>query len=59
MIKNTILEVKLMVHKKKYGEEFIPRPDTKYGPGLDNLNTAQGEETDPLAAFNAEKESGD
>ncbi len=48
-----------MAHKKEYGAEFIPRPDTKYGPGLDNLNTAQGEETDPLAAFNAEKESGD
>ncbi len=38
-------------------DEKVPIPDTKYGPGLENLKAALNEETDPLAAFNAEKES--
>lgn len=47
-----------MTHKKK-SSEIVPKSDTKYGPGLENLKTALGAETDPLAAFNAEKESSD
>ncbi len=46
-----------MALKKDSVEEFVPKPDTKYGPGLENLKATLGEETDPLAAFNAEKES--
>jgi hypothetical protein len=47
-----------MTHKKN-SEEIVPKSDTKYGPGLESHNTALDEETDPLAAFNAEKGSSD
>jgi len=46
-----------MTQKKDPDEECVPQSDTKYGPGLENLHTALGKETDPLAAFNAEKET--
>ena len=35
---------------------LIPRPDTKPGPGLEKLKNAENEATEPLAAFNAEKD---
>lgn len=34
----------------------VPKSDTKAGPGLEKLRTMLDEETDPLAALNAEKE---
>lgn len=43
--------------RKKYGlDVVVPKPDTKAGPGLDNLRAALSEDTDPLAAFNGDHE---
>ncbi|WP_165613525.1 hypothetical protein [Desulfotruncus arcticus] len=46
-----------MKNKKTYdANDLMPQPDTRPGPGLKKIKNLEDEDTNPLAALNAEKD---
>lgn len=44
-------------NKKTYdANDLMPQPDTRPGPGLKKIKNLEDEDTNPLAALNAEKD---